>query len=316
MFSALLDPKGPNCAADAQFATVLPRGDHVVLLNGLEAWIKARGSGPTCLFPTPGWGGSSDLYFETLQPLEQWFTVVYLDTRGTGRSARSLPDDAYRIERFTSDLNALRLLLGEESVWVMGHSLGGLLAQYFAVHYPESCRGLILLDSSAAIDDDNLADMDRRARRRSQEPWFPAAYKALNREEESIRSDVEFKKYLEEILPFYFHDVANFKRSDFAHLTLSAEAYPMMSLNAETFRLGALHRLPELDVPAVIIVGDDDFICSPAQALRIHLPLKRSKLVLVEHAGHFPWLEQPEAFYSALESALRQLGAISAGVGV
>ena len=88
----------------------------------------------------------------------------------------------------------------------------------------------------------------------------------------------------------------------------------MMSLNAESFRQGVLHRLSELDVPAVIVVGDDDFICSPAQAMRIHLALKRSKLVLVEQAGHFPWLEQPEAFYSGLESALRGLGAISAGV--
>jgi proline iminopeptidase len=293
---------------------VLPRGDQVVILNGLEAWIKARGSGPTCLFPTPGWGASSDLYFETLQPLERWFTIMYLDTRGSGRSARSLPDDAYRIERFTSDLDELRRLLGEESVWVMGHSLGGLLAQYFAVLHPQSCRGLILLDSSAAIDDYNLADMDMRAQRRSREPWFPAAYKALNQEQERIRSDSGFKEYLEEILPFYFHDVANFKKSDFAHLTLAAEAHPMMSLNAESFRQGVLRRLPELDVPAVIVVGDDDFICSPAQAMRIHLPLKRSKLVLVEQAGHFPWLEQPEAFFSGLESALRQLGAISAGV--
>jgi proline iminopeptidase len=266
-----------------------------------------------CLFPTPGWGASSDLYFETLQPLERWFTIVYLDTRGSGRSARSLPDDAYRIERFTSDLDELRRLLGDESVWVMGHSLGGLLAQYFAVLYPQSCRGLILLDSSAAIDDNNHADMDLRARRRSREPWFPAAYEALN-QEGMIRSDSEFKEYLEEILPFYYHDVAKIKKNDFAHLTLSAEAYPMMSLNAESFRQGVLHRLPETDVPAVIVVGDDDFICSPAQAMRIHLPLKRSKLVLVEQAGHFPWLEQPEAFFSELESALQQLGAISAWV--
>jgi pimeloyl-ACP methyl ester carboxylesterase len=37
-------------------------------------------------------------------------------------------------------------------------------------------------------------------------------------------------------------------------------------------------------------------------------------LVLVEQAGHFPWLEQPDSFFSGLESALRQLGAISAVV--
>jgi proline iminopeptidase len=293
---------------------VLPPGDQVIELNGVAAWITVRGSGPTCLFPTPGWGASSDLYFETLQPLEQWFTIVYLDTRGSGRSARSLPSSAYRIERFTDDLDELRRLLGEKSVWLMGHSLGGLLAQYFAVHHPGSCRGLILLDSTAAIDEETFADIDMRARRRSREPWYREAYEALSQELESTQSDAEFKAHLERILPFYYHDVGNLKASDFANLTLSAEAYPMMRINAESFRRGVLNRLPELDVPAVIVVGDDDFICSPAQALRIHLALKGSKLVLVEGAGHFPWLEQPDAFYSGLESALRQLGALGEAV--
>jgi proline iminopeptidase len=289
------------------------QGDHVARLNGLTAWFKVRGSGPVCLFPTPGWGASSDIYFETLAPLERWFTVVYLDTRGSGRSARNLPDAAYAMERFTSDLDELRKLLGEEKVWVMGHSLGGLLAQFFAVRHPQSCRGLILLSSSAAIDRDGAADADMRARRRSAEPWFAAAFAALNSEQE-IASDAEFKAHLTAILPFYYHDVANFDPRDFERETFSAEAYAMMSANRESLATGVLDRLGELDVPAVIVVGDDDFICSPAQAMRIHLPLKGSKLVIVEQAGHFPWLEQPAKFYAGLESALREVGALGAEV--
>jgi proline iminopeptidase len=286
------------------------RGDHIARLNDLKAWFTVRGTGPTCLFPTPGWGASSDLYFETLRPLERWFTVVYVDTRGSGRSARALPDDAYRIDRFTSDLDELRRLLGQDAVWVMGHSLGGLLAQYFAIHYPGSCRGLILLDSTAAIDEAGAIDTDVRARRRSREPWFAEAYATLHREDD-IASDAEFKDHFKAILPFYYHDVSKLTASDFANETFSVEAYTMMSVNSETFGRGVLHRLGELDLPAVIVVGDDDFICSPTQAMRIHLPLRNSKLVLVERAGHFPWLEQPDAFYSGLEAALRQLGAIS-----
>ena len=289
------------------------QGDHVATLNGLPAWFKVRGRGPVCLFPTPGWGASSDIYFETLTPLERWFTIVYLDTRGSGRSARNLPDDAYAVEHFTADLEELRGILGVEKVWVMGHSLGGLLAQYFAVDHPESCRGLILLSSSAAIDGDGAADADMRARRRSEESWFSTAYAALN-SEERITSDSEFKAYMAEILPFYFHDVAKLEQFDFDRETFSAEADIMMRVNKESFSRGVLDRLPELDLPAVIVVGDDDFVCSPVQAMRIHLPLKGSKLVIIEHAGHFPWLEHPATFYASLESALREVGAISAGV--
>ena len=291
----------------------MDRGDHVATLNGLKAWFTVRGSGPVCIFPTPGWGASSDLYFETLQPLERLFTIVYLDTRGSGRSAQSLPDDAYRLEHFMSDIDKLRQLMGEQSVWVMGHSLGGLLAQNFAVQYPESCRGLILLNSTAATDDTWRADHDMRVNTRSGEPWFPAAYAVLHSDDDPT-SDEEFGNHLRAILPFYFHDVSRLVEGAFASETYSIEAYTMMIVNEAEFARGVLDRLEEIRVPTVIVVGDDDFICSPTQAARIHLRVNGSKLVLIQQAGHFPWLEQPEAFYAGLESALTHLGAFTSQV--
>lgn len=293
----------------------MEQGDHRAALNGLQAWFRVRGSGPVCLFPTPGWGASADLYFETLKPLERWFTMVYLDTRGSGRSARSLSDEDYLLKRFVADLEALRKLAGERAVWVMGHSLGGLLAQEYAVRHPASCRGLVLLDSTAAIDETFALDHDRRVGRRAAEAWFAEAHAALNREDD-IASDAEFKAHLDAILPFYFHDVSKLEPGTFGNVSLSIEAYAMMRVNRDAFRAGALARLHEVEAPTAIVVGDDDFICSPAQALRIHLRIKGSKLVVVPEAGHFPWLEQPDLFYAGLEDALRHLGAFAAPAAV
>ena len=290
-------------------------GDHVATLNGLKAWFKVRGTGPTCLFPTPGWGASADLYFETLEPLERLFTMVYLETRGSGRSARKLSDPEYRIDEFLSDLDELRKLMGEPSVWVMGHSLGGLLAQMFAVEYPSSCRGLVLLDSSSAIDEEARADADLRISRRGHEPWFAAAYAAIKREDD-ILSDDEFKDHLAAILPFYFHDVGKYDPDRFVNETFAIDAARMMEVNSEAFARGALDRLAGLSVPSVIVTGDDDFICSSTQAMRIHVRLKASKLVVIERAGHFPWLEQPETFFTQLEIALRHIGAFADRVTV
>ena len=295
----------------ATITAAMEQGDHVANLNGLQAWFKVRGSGPVCLFPTPGWGASSDLYFETLKPLEHWFTMVYLDTRGCGRSALGLPDEAYRLTAFMSDLEELRKLLGEEKVWVMGHSLGGWLAQEFAVRHSRSCAGLVLLNSTAAVDAEGRADQEARIARRAGEPWFPAAYEAL-RSDEDIGSDAEFKAHLGKILPFYFHDVSKYEPEAFASETYAVEAYTTMVINEDELQRGALDRLHQLDVPAVIVVGDDDFICSPVQAMRIHLRLPGSKLIVVPESGHFPWLEQPDAFFSNLEAALQHVAAFSA----
>lgn len=90
----------------------------------------------------------------------------------------------------------------------------------------------------------------------------------------------------------------------------------MMEVNSEAFARGALDRLAGLSLPSVIVTGDDDFICSSTQAMRIHVRLKASKLVVIERAGHFPWLEQPETFFTQLEIALRHVGAFADRVTV
>jgi proline iminopeptidase len=284
------------------------QGEYTTTLGGLRAWFKVRGNGPVCLFPTPGWGASSDLYFSTLQPLERTWTMVYLDTRGSGRSERTSQPEAYRLGHFISDLEELRAHLGEPQIWVMGHSMGGLLAQLFALEYPESCRGLILLDSVAALDSEAEADIEMRKNRRKSEPWFAEADSAYSGADP--KSDAEFKDYLRRIFPLYFHDVAKMHSVDDAleAETYSIEAYAIMTVNEAEVRKGALDRLADVHVPTVIVVGDDDFICSPVQALRIHLRIPGSKLVLIEQAGHFPWIEQPDVFYRELENAVHSVG--------
>src|SRR5216683_8286267 len=57
----------------------LAPGEFTAELNGLKLWYKVSGNGPVCLIPTPAWGPSSDLWFRTLKPLENTFTIVYLD---------------------------------------------------------------------------------------------------------------------------------------------------------------------------------------------------------------------------------------------
>lgn len=76
-----------------------PNGAYTARINGLNLWYKISGTGPVCIAPTPGWGPGSDLYFRTLTPLEELFTLVYLDTRGSGRSEKpKWSTDAHRFK--------------------------------------------------------------------------------------------------------------------------------------------------------------------------------------------------------------------------
>ena len=65
----------------------LPYGEGRFVSNdGLSLWYKVSGQGPALLVPTPGWGASSDQHMKSMTPLEKDFTVIYFDTRGSGRS--------------------------------------------------------------------------------------------------------------------------------------------------------------------------------------------------------------------------------------
>jgi proline iminopeptidase len=56
-----------------------------------------------------------------------------------------------------------------------------------------------------------------------------------------------------------------------------------------------------------VVVGSHDFICSPLHAHRLHLGIAGSKFVLIEKAGHFPWFEQPNQFFSKVKEGLAAL---------
>src|SRR5512143_613193 len=128
----------------ASYGLALDSGDFTAELNGLRLWYKVSGSGPVCLMPNPAWGPSSDLYFMTMKDLEKTMTMVYLDCRGTGRSQHAAKPTDYGWDQLVADLGALRAHLGQEKVWIAGHSEGGSLALRYACRHPDRVSGLLI----------------------------------------------------------------------------------------------------------------------------------------------------------------------------
>ena len=131
---------GATPAAAPGPAETLKTGEFTVELNGIKLWYKVSGTGPVCLMPTPAWGPSSDLYFRTLKSMENLFTVVHIDSRGTGRSGRAKTAKQYTWDDLVADLDALRAHLKQETVWLMGHSEGGEQVLHYACKHPKRKR--------------------------------------------------------------------------------------------------------------------------------------------------------------------------------
>ena len=266
---------------------MLQSEEAIVSTQSLKLWYKVSGTGPICNMPTPGWGPSSDMYFQTLNPLEALFTFIYLDTRGTGRSERPAEASAYTYDQFAADLNTLRQQLGCDHVWLMGRSEAGRHALYYALQYPDHCAGLILLDAASFQDEQSRLDMETCLWERQHEPWFDRAYQAFT-SQEMPESDAALTTLTQTILPFYYYDVAN--------LELNAAHHAATSMSVAAFKgagqcqwnkTNLMSRLKEIHIPTLVVVGSHDFICSPLHAHRLHLGIAASKLILIEKAGHF-----------------------------
>jgi proline iminopeptidase len=283
----------------------LDAGEHTVKLNNMKLWYKVSGTGPVCLMPSPAWGPGSDLYYRTLQSMEKYFTVVYIDSRGTGRSGRAKTTKEYTWDHLVGDLEALRTHFRRDSIWLMGHSAGGAQILHYASKYPKRVSGLILISTGAVNDDKHVADFNNRMTWRKGEPWYDEAFKAWH---SNPKNDEEMKEWIKMTDPFYW---SNPMKSEQFQDDLSTETFSSVALKGEKesnrFPYDLRASLKKVTAPALIIVGDDDFISSPESATIMHLALPNSKLLLIEECGHFPWLEQKDVFEERVPQFLQAL---------
>lgn len=112
-----------------------------VRVNGISLYYELHGAGDP-IAVIAGYGASSEMINDEIHGLTRTNTVLLFDNRGVGRSDQ--PDEAYTIRTMADDLAGLLDTLGLDATHVFGISMGGMIAQEFALTYPERVKTLIL----------------------------------------------------------------------------------------------------------------------------------------------------------------------------
>lgn len=135
-------------ALDAGWAEPSAPGRTVVAADGVALRYELHGGGPgTALMLVAGTGYAGATWTpETLQHLRRDRPVITFDHRGTGRSGSS--DDPYSTRGFAADAAAIIEAVGGP-VHVLGHSMGGRVAQWLALDRPDLVASLILAASGS-----------------------------------------------------------------------------------------------------------------------------------------------------------------------
>ncbi|SMD17566.1 alpha/beta fold hydrolase [Lentzea albidocapillata] len=221
--------------------------------------------------------------------------VIRLDLRGTGESEKA---DDYRVDHQVGDVEALRRHLGLEKMRLLGHSAGGTLAILYAARFPRHVEELVLVAPSPRVVGIDVTDDDRRevALRRSGEPWYAEAIKGFEEIWAGDFSDEAFAK----IAPFHhgrWDDAARALEDHPSNDDAAREYYAEGAFDTGQVRAG----LANLDVPTLFVVGEHDVALPPKRAREYADLFPRTRFVVQPGAGHFPWVDDPEAFAATVQ---------------
>ena len=109
--------------------------------DGTRIYWEEQGSGPPLVL-IMGLGYTSEMWYRMAPAFAREYRTIIFDNRGVGQS--QVPATAYGINDMAADTAAVMDAAGIESAHVFGISMGGLIAQEFAIRYPERTRSLIL----------------------------------------------------------------------------------------------------------------------------------------------------------------------------
>lgn len=259
-------------------------------INGVGLVYDVQGSGEPLVL-IHGAQGDRSMFSGIVPVFARQFRVLTFDQRGSGQSEK--PDMEYSIALLADDTATLMDHVGFPSAHIIGVSMGGMIAQEFALRHPNRVRSLVLGCTTPGGPHAVRLGGDALTRAYSTEP--------LSAEERGrALAEAAFTKgYIEqhpEIIPAMIE--ARRQRP----LDPVALSHRMKAAYAHD----TYDRLAHIHCPTLVITGKDDVLISWENSRMLAERIPNAKLVLLEPAGHVFWMEQPEQSLQAMLTFLQE----------
>ncbi len=268
-----------------------------VCVNGVELFTRTVGDGPDVIVMHGGPGAQHDYLLPQFDALAQGRRLRYYDQRGGGKSQVSRDTEVGWREQ-AADLDALISHWSTEPATLLGYSWGGLLAQLFATEHPERV-GRLALVSAAPVHAGARREFQQRLSERMAAPEIVRARDEL-RQSGLRESDPEAyrKRAFELSVAGYFAHPARARGLTPFRVTGRTQQAVWSSVSDYDIR----DKLASLSVPALVLHGQHDAIS--VSSAEETASLLGAELVVFEHSGHVPYVEEPHKFVAALDAFL------------
>ena len=254
----------------------------------LAAYLE-QGEGDTAVFLLHGVGGGKEAWPHNQSVLaEQGFRTIAWDMPGYGDSA---PVQHYSNAALAGALQALIGHIGARRNVVLGHSMGGMIAQELMALQPSAIHGLILYSTSAAFGKPDGA---------WQQQFLQSRFAPLNQ-------GLGMAGLAQKLVPTLF-------APDAAQAAVAEASALMARVPADTYRaalsaivsFNRLDRLGSITVPTLSLAGELDPNAPPAGVEKMTSRIPGASYVCLPGVGHIANIEQPHLFNSAVLKFLKQ----------
>jgi len=270
--------------------------------DGTELAYRVAGSGPP-LVCVPGGPGQAVEYLGELGGLSGQRTLILLDNRGTGASQAPRDPGTYRVDRLVADVESLRGHLGLDRMDLFGHSASGGICLLYAAAYPDRLDHLVLVSPSLRVTGmPSDLDVDEVLARRAHEPWYAGAVAALHAEPASPQ---ELEQYQWLAAPLLYG-----RWTAAAQAQAAAQPAQFAQPATDGFYDGfapdpALsERLAAFKAPVLLMAGEYDIWPTAAAVRSLAALFSDAELAVLPGAGHFPWVDDPASFATAVNEFL------------
>lgn len=262
-------------------------------VNDINMYYEIHGEGEPLVLIW-GWGSNTNMSSPHFPVLSEHYKVIAIDNRGAGKSDK--PDIPYTMEIMASDIAKLLEIIEVDKAHILGASMGGGIAQFFALDYPDKVISLILactapgLKRSIPSERNPLTRLspEERAKQSPEETIKGIIDSCLT--EEFIKNNPERVEYYISLLSTNPPNPIGMKRQSEAMLE-APDIYDS---------------LPDITAPTLVIAGDKDITVNPENSRLLASIIPNSELVLMKNLGHSFDFEAPEEFRGILLDFLKR----------
>jgi proline iminopeptidase len=248
----------------------------------------------------PGVGLDGSVFLPGAKRLAATHKLYLVDLPGNGHSPDGNRED-WTFAGFAAALERFVRKRKLEDWTLLGHSFGGFVAMQYLVDFPGSASRLI---ASCTDCDEAPADGAPEDPFEGMPEDVAASVRAAFDREPEVESVEDCRRVWLDQMPFF---VGALDRVETLRRAFNDVAYRVQVQREGERDWGELHALPalrETDIPVLAIAGERDRAQPPASARRIAEAAPRGELLVIEGAGHFPFAEDPEAYWGGVQEWL------------